>query len=209
MGDLDDAILGAAGRSEQDGIGIARQLVRSGQFYQAARCLEITTQRWFGLIPTGQELTGYQLPEFGRFHSRVLALLEAGRCYALARRPRSAEVTVSRALVFVEEALRQAENLSSDDQGSICCVALGFELAGHCALGCRFREGLEYYRASLDYWNRAVRMHPESMPHWTQHPVMETVLNSLAMAGAIQGQDIEPAWDYSTRLEMAMQLLSD
>lgn len=205
---LDEAILKAAELSEGDGIRISDQLASAGQPYQAARCLEVVIQRRLGLELTGRELTGFEEADFGAFHARILALLHAGSLFLEAGRPRTARSVIMRSLLFVEEALRRVEP-PSDEWAALGCLGLGFELAGHCCAASEEADGLEYYQAAHEYWDRAVRSRPEAFPQWTMHPVTDTVIRCLVEAGRIRRVEEErlEARDFPTRLEAARALL--
>lgn len=205
---LEETILKAAELSEGDGIRISDQLASVGQPFQAARCLEVVIQRRLGLSLTGRELTGIEEADFGVFHARILALLHAGSLYLEAGRPRTARAVLLRSLLFVEEALRRLEP-PSDEWAALCCLGLGFELAGHCCVATEESDGLEYYQAAHDYWDRAVRSRPEAFPQWTMHPVTDTVIRCLTEAGKIRRVEEEclAARDFPTRLEAARALL--
>lgn len=210
---LNQAILDAAKASEEEVTRLVAHLAGIGQYYQAARCLEIVAQHKLGLEFTGDELVSYGIPNFGKFHQVIYDLLRAGALYAKARRQRTADAAFRRALLFVEEALRNINGLDRVDNGEIACLGLAFELAGHCCVALEDSDGLDYYHAAQKYWGQAARMRPEALYTWSYHPVTRTVIRCLEpVAEARQvGTDYHDdlfATDYITRIGTARRLLA-
>lgn len=211
--ELSRAILEAARTSEAEVTRIVSHLAGVGQFYQAARCLEIVAQHRLGLDLTGTELLDYRIPQFGRFHRIIHDLLKAGALYHQAERHRTAKAAFRRALLFVEEALRNINGLNRVDNGEMACLGLAFELAGHCCVALEDSEGLDYYSAAANYWGQAARMRPEALFQWSHHPVTQTVIRCLAPVAetrAIAEATREElfASDYMTRIDTARRLLA-
>ncbi len=209
---LSFAILNIALLSEEERVRVVSHLAEVGQFYQAARCLEIVAQHRLGLDFTGTELIDYQIPGFGGFHAMIYDLLRSGTLYHKAKRPSTALAAYRRALLFVEEALRSMKRYPQDDQDAVWGIGLAFELAGHCCAAMDDSNGLEYYQAAESYWGKAVRLRPEEITHWTYHPVTKTVINCLkpvvetrALSDDYREQLLTS--DYQTRLESAKSLL--
>jgi tetratricopeptide (TPR) repeat protein len=210
---LNEAILEAARTSDAEVTRLVSHLASIGHYYQAARCLEIVAQHKLGLEFTGEELLSYQFPGFGAFHHVIYDLLRAGALYHQARRIRTAEAAFRRALLFVEEALRNINGLERVDNGEMACLGLAFELAGHCCVALDDSEGLEYYRAAQKYWGQAARMRPEAMFKWSHHPVTQTVIRCLGPAVETRSvrrvsRDDLFASDYMTRIGTASSLLA-
>ena len=209
---LSFAILNIALLSETERVRVVSHLAEVGQFYQAARCLEIVAQHRLGLDFTGTELIDYQIPGFGGFHAMIYDLLRSGALYVRAKRPNTALAAYRRALLFVEEALRSMNGYASDDQDAVWGIGLAFELAGHCCAAMDDSSGLEYYQAAERYWGKAVRLRPEEIMHWTSHPVTRTVINCLKPVAETRSlsEDYREQLltsDYQTRLESAKSLL--
>ncbi|MBC7545653.1 MAG: hypothetical protein H7338_23230 [Candidatus Sericytochromatia bacterium] len=188
------------------------QLIRLGQFYEAARCLELMAQHSLGVITRAERLVDRRRPEFGRFHDDIRALMQAGELYHRSRRPGTGWATFQRALIFVEEALRSLESVEVDDPADSCCVGLAFELAGHCCAAIDKVDGLDYYRAAQDCWRQSTVVNPEACLTWQAHHVTQTVIASLEPVVAIK--PLEPSLrislfstDYQTRLDTAKALL--
>jgi len=210
---LNAAILDAVRTSEAEVTRVVGHLAAMGQYYQAARCLEIVAQHRLGLDFTGQELLDYQLPGFGDFHAVIRTMLEAGALYHKAERQRTADATFRRALLFVEEALRNISGLDRVDNGELACLGIAFELAGHCCVALDDSDGLDYYHAALRYWGQAARMRPEAMFQWSHHPVTQVVIRCLRPAVAARKEspavpDDLFAADYMTRIDTAKRLLA-
>lgn len=206
------AILNIALLSESERVRVVGHLAEVGQYYQAARCLEIVAQHRLGLDFTGAELTDYQVPGFGGFHAMIYELLRSGSFYHRAKRPNTALAAYRRALLFVEEALRSMRRYARDDQEAVWGVGLAFELAGHCCAAMDDSSGLEYYQAAESYWGKAVRLRPEEIMHWTTHPVTKTVINCLQPVAETRSLSEDTreqllTSDYQTRLESAKSLL--
>lgn len=210
---LNDAILAAARTSEAEVTKLVSHLAQLGQFYQAARCLEIVAQHRLGLEFSGQELLDYEVPGFGDFHAVIRRMLEAGALYHKAQRQRTAEATFKRALLFVEEALRNVTGLDRVDNGELACLGIAFELAGHCCVALDDSDGLDYYRAAQQYWGQAARMRPEALFQWAHHPVTQVVIRCLEpvvetrKARPSDSEDLFAA-DYITRIDTARRLLA-
>ncbi|HBN07717.1 MAG TPA: hypothetical protein DD435_03385 [Cyanobacteria bacterium UBA8530] len=207
-----ETILRAIEESEEEGVRIARRMEQSGQVYQAARCLELVAQRHLGFGATGGEILRYDEPSFGSFHRRIRLLLDAGALFQKAERPRTSRAILLRAVIFVEEAIRKIDSFEDEDQGALCCLGLGFELAGHCCLACAEPDGRAYYQAAQAYWSKAARLRPETLPEWTHHPVSGAVVDCLAIAGRIlkmddlDGEDGLLGRDAFSRLETVLGL---
>lgn len=210
---LSAAILDAAKTSDAEVTRLVSHLAAIGQYYQAARCLEIVAQHKLGLEFTGEELLNYEIPGFGNFHQVIYDLLRAGALYHQARRTRTAEAAFRRALLFVEEALRNINGLDRVDNGEIACLGIAFELAGHCSLALGDSEGLDYYHAAQKYWGQAARMRPEALFKWSHHPVTQTVIRCLGPVVETRQVNRESredlfASDYMTRIGTARSLLA-
>ena len=188
------------------------QLIRLGQYYEAARCLELMAQHSLGVITRAERLVDRRRPGFGTFHDDIRALMQAGELFHRSRRPGTGWATFQRALIFVEEGLRSLENVELDDPGDACCIGLAFELAGHCCAAIDKADGLEYYKAAQDYWHQSTVVNPEACRSWQDHHVTQTVIASIEPVVAIK--PLEPALrislfstDYQTRLDTAKALL--
>jgi hypothetical protein len=210
---LSSVVLTAARKDPQEVARIVSHLVGIGQVYQAARCLEILAQHKLGLEFTGDELISYQGAGFGQFHAVIYDLLRAGALYHEARRHRTARAAIRRALLFVEEAIRNINGLDRVDNGEMACLGIAFELAGHCCVALEDAEGLDYYHAAQRYWGQSARMRPEALFQWTHHPVTQTVIRCLDPVVAIRPVDRERrddlfATDYVTRIDTAKSLLA-
>lgn len=206
------AILNVAQLSQAEVTRVVSHLVDIGQVYQAARCLEIVAQHQLGLDVTGTELIDRGNPSFGWFHQVIYQLLRSGSLYHRAKRPRTAEASYRRALIFVEEALRNLPNYSQENHAEVWGVGLAFELAGHCCAALDDSNGLEYYQAAEQFWTRALRIRPEEIAHWTYHPVTQTVINCLAPVAETRALDegyreFLFTSDYQTRIDTAKSLL--
>jgi hypothetical protein len=211
--DLSEVVLRAARTSPQEVARVVSHLAEIGQTYQAARCLEIIAQHKLGLDFTGDELISYEVPGFGQFHHVIHDLLQAGALYHKARRHRTARAAIRRALLFVEEAIRNINGLDRVDNGEMACLGLAFELAGHCCVALEDREGLDYYHAAQRYWGQSARMRPEALFQWAHHPVTQTVIRCLHPVVEIRPVDQERqddlfAADYMTRIDTAKSLLA-
>jgi hypothetical protein len=211
--DLTASLLDAARTRPEDVAAIVAHMVAIGQTYQAARCLEILAQQRLGLEFTGGELISYDAPRFGAFHRDLHDLLQAGALYHQARRHRTARAAIRRALLFVEEAIRNINDLDRVDNGEMACLGLAFELAGHCCVALEDRDGLDYYHAAQRYWGQSARMRPEALFQWTHHPVTRTVIRCLGPVVEIRPVDSERrdglfAADYVTRIDTAKSLLA-
>lgn len=210
---MNAAILDAARTSEAEVTRIVSHLATIGQLYQAARCLEIVAQYRLGLEFSGGELLAYTGPEFGQFHRVIYEQLQAGALYHQSGRGRTAEAAFRRALLFVEEALRNINGLERVDNGEMACLGIAFELAGHCCAALDDASGLDYYHAAERYWGQAARMRPEALFQWAHHPVTQTVIRCLGPV-----MDTRPASrplkddlfavDYMTRIDTARRLLA-
>jgi hypothetical protein len=212
-GKLSQAILDAAKASDDEVTRLVSHLAGIGQYYQAARCLEIVAQHKLGLDFTGDELVSYAVPNFGKFHRIIYDLLQAGALYNKARRLRTAEAAFRRALLFVEEAIRNINGLDRVDNGEIACLGIAFELAGHCCVALEDSDGLDYYHAAQKYWGQAARMRPEALYQWSYHPVTQTVIRCLEPVTEARqvGRDCQDdlfATDYITRIGTARRLLA-
>lgn len=210
---LSQAILDAAKTSDAEVTRMVSHLAGIGQYYQAARCLEIVAQYKLGLDFTGEELLNYEIPGFGHFHTVIHDMLRSGALYHKARRTRTAEAAFRRALLFVEEALRSISGLDRVNHGEIACLGIAFELAGHCSLALDDQTGHDYYHAAQKYWGQAARMRPEALPKWTHHPVTQTVIRCLGPV--VETRRLERACrddlfasDYMTRIGTARSLLA-
>lgn len=211
--DLSEVVLAAAKTSHQEVARIVSHLAGIGQYYQAARCLEIVAQHKLGLDFTGDELINYEVPGFGHFHHVIHDLLRSGALYHKARRHRTARAAFRRALLFVEEAIRNINGLDRVDNGEMACLGLAFELAGHCCVALEDAEGLDYYHAAQRYWGQSARMRPEALFQWTHHPVTQTVIRCLGPVVEIRAvaehrHDDLFAADYVTRIDTAKSLLA-
>lgn len=210
---LSAAILDAARASDAEVKRLVTNLVDLGQPYQAARCLEIVAQHKLGLDFTGQELLDYQVPGFGSFHAVIYDLLRAGALYHRSGRARTSRAAIRRALLFVEEAIRNINGLDRVDNGEMACLGIAFELAGHCCVALEDADGHDYYRAAERYWSQAARLRPEAMLQWALHPVTQTVIRCLDPVVEIRPADREVrddlfASDYTTRIDTAKRLLA-
>ncbi|MDB5100579.1 MAG: hypothetical protein JWM80_5000 [Cyanobacteria bacterium RYN_339] len=210
---LNAAILGAARTSDTEVTRLVAHLASMGQYYQAARCLEIVAQHRLGLDFTGGELLEYQVPGFGDFHAVIRTMLEAGALYHKAQRERTADATFRRALLFVEEALRNISGLDRVDNGELACLGIAFELAGHCCVALDDSDGLDYYHAAQRYWGQAARMRPEALFQWSHHPVTQVVIHCLhPVVETRKERPSDPddlfAADYMTRIDTAKRLLA-
>jgi hypothetical protein len=188
------------------------QLIRLGQYYEAARCLELMAQQGLGIITRAERLVDRRRPEFGSFHDDIRALMQAGELFHRSRRPGTGWAAFQRALIFVEEALRSLEGVERDDPGEACCIGLAFELAGHCCAAIDKADGLEYYKAAQEYWDQGTAVSPDETSRWQEHHVTQTVIASLEPVVAIK--PLEPSLrislfstDYITRLDTAKALL--
>ena len=211
--DLSEVVLAAARTSAQEVARIVSHLTSIGQTYQAARCLEIIAQHKLGLEFTGDELINYEIPGFGKFHQVIYDLLQAGALYHQAQRHRTAKAAFRRALLFVEEAIRNINGLDRVDNGEMACLGIAFELAGHCCVALEDQDGLDYYHAAQRYWGQSARMRPEALFQWTHHPVTRTVIRCLEPVVEIRPvarsrhEDLFAA-DYVTRIDTAKSLLA-
>jgi hypothetical protein len=212
-GGVSDWIVAALGRSRQEIERIVNHLLSIGDAFKAARCLEIHAQGKLGLEYSGDQILRYDTKDFGIFHQTIFDLLWAASLYQLAKRTRTAQATGVRALLFVEEGIRNITSLNQNDNGELACMAMAFEMAGHCCVAVKAFEGLDYYRASERYWSQAARMRPEAMLQWAHHPVTRTVVGCLKPATALSPRVLTRAehlfaTDYHTRIETAKQWLS-
>lgn len=210
---LAEAILDAARTSDEEVSRMVAHLVGVGQYYQAARCLEMVAQHKIGMLFTGEELVSYQVPGFGHFHQVIYVLLNAGALYQRSKRGRTAQAAFGRSLLFVEEAIRNINGLDRVDNGEMACLGIAFELAGHCCVALDDSDGLDYYRAAQRYWGQAARMRPEALLQWSHHPVTQTVIRCLGPAVEARALDAANrddlfATDYMTRIDSAKRLLA-
>lgn len=208
---LNAAILAAARTSDAEVTRVVGQLSALGQYYAAARCLEIVAQDRLGLDFTGHELLDYAVPGFGDFHGVILTMLKAGALYHKAERQRTAEATFRRAQLFVEEALRNISGLDRVDNGELACLGIAFELAGHCCFALDDSDGLDYYHAAQRYWGQAARMRPEALFQWSHHPVTQVVIQCLHPVVETRSRQVPEdlfAADYMTRIDAAKRLLA-
>jgi hypothetical protein len=182
-GGVSDWIVAALGRSRQEIERIVNHLLSIGDAFKAARCLEIHAQGKLGLEYSGDQILRYDTKDFGIFHQTIFDLLWAASLYQLAKRTRTAQATGVRALLFVEEGIRNITSLNQNDNGELACMAMAFEMAGHCCVAVKASEGLDYYRASERYWSQAARMRPEAMLQWAHHPVTRTVVGRFLGRG--------------------------
>lgn len=206
------AILDLARESGEEAGRVVEALLSSGQFHQAARCLEVLAQEGLGLETAGRDRLDPEAPEFGAFHATILLLLRSGVLYGRAGRPKTAGAVFRRALIFVEDTLREVPGQPAPGRGGLWSLGVTFELAGHVCVALGEQDGLAYYGAALDYWERAERAHPEDLGTLTGHPVTRTVISCLEPATA--RLDLDEAWrtllltaDYPTRLDSARSLL--
>lgn len=209
---LSYAILNVAQLGELEATRVVEHLVAMGRPYQAARCLEILAQHQLGLDVTGTELLDRGQRGFGAFHAQIHDLLRAGKLYQHAQRPRTADAAFRRALIFVEEALRQLPPVAAGGHSDFWGVGVAFELAGHCCVALDDTSGLEYYQAAETHWSLACRLRPTEIAHFSHHPVTRTVIRCLEPA--VAHRDLEPEYreqlfapDYQTRLDTAKSLL--
>lgn len=210
---LNHAILLALRTSDAEVARVVTHLVDVGLFYQAARCLEIVAQHKLGLDFTGEELLNYEVMAFGSFHRVIYDLLRAGALYHRSGRQRTSRAAIRRALLFVEEAIRNINGLDRVDNGEMACLGIAFELAGHCCVALDDADGLDYYRAAQRYWSQAARMRPEAMFQWSHHPVTQTVIRCLGPVVEVRppksaDRDDLFATDYTTRIDTAKRLLA-
>ncbi|MEB3196998.1 MAG: hypothetical protein VKP62_07310 [Candidatus Sericytochromatia bacterium] len=210
---ISDAVLRAIRTSDKEVARLVNHLVQVGQHYSAARCLEILAQHRLGLDLTGDELLNYHFPGFGSFHQVIYDLLRAGALYHSSGRQRTSRAAVRRALLFVEEAIRNIRGLDRVDNGEMVCLGIAFELAGHCCVALDDSDGIDYYHAAQRYWGQAARMRPEALFQWAYHPVTQTVIRCLGPVVEIRPvQEIPPdelfAADYTTRIDTARRLLA-
>lgn len=210
---INQAILDALRTSDAEVARVVTHLVDLGQFYQAARGLEIVAQHKLGLEFTGDELLNYEIAGFGAFHQVIYDLLRAGALYHRSGRQRTSRAAIRRALLFVEEAIRNINGLDRVDNGEMACLGIAFELAGHCCVALEDADGLDYYRAAQRYWSQAARMRPEAMFQWAHHPVTQTVIRCLGPVVEIRPADRAVradlfASDYTTRIDTARRLLA-
>ncbi|MFN8671552.1 MAG: hypothetical protein U0457_05620 [Candidatus Sericytochromatia bacterium] len=190
---------------------IVKNLLNIGYSYHAARCLEISSQYKIGVFFTGNELISYRLPNFGDFHRDIRALVYAGLIYLSSNRISTAKLSFQRALNFVEEALRQINSYESESTKDLLCLAIGFELAGHCSSCTSNKNGLDYYEASEEYWKKAEYIDPEEIQSWKNLKIMKTILDCLNDVSQIK--DIESdekkyllSLDYSQRINKSKEL---
>jgi len=206
------AILEVARSGGDEAARVVDALLASGQCHQAARCLEVLAQESLGLETPVRDWLDPESPVFGAFHAIILLLLRAGVLYGRAKRPRTAGAVFRRALIFVEETLREASDQPMPGPGGLWSLGVTFELAGHVCVALGEQDGLAYYGAALDYWERAVRARPDERYTLTAHPVTRTVISCLEPA--TDRLDLDEAWrellknaDFPTRLDSARSLL--
>lgn len=206
------AILSVARESHEDALGIVEALIATGQTHQAARCLEVLAQEGLGLETPAHDHLDPESPVFGAFHATILLMLRAGILYGEARRPRTAGVVFRRALIFVEETLRDVAADPPSGPGGLWSLGVTFELAGHVCVVLGERDGLAYYEAAFDYWDRVARSRPDALEECMGHPVTGTVISCLE--AAMSRLDLDEVWrnlllspDYPTRLDSARSLL--
>ena len=208
---LQQAILNVAKLSDEDVARVVGHLANAGQYYQAARCLEVVAQERLGL-----EAPAYAVNPassgFGAFHAAIYILLRAGALYSRARRPRTADTVFRRALIFVEESLRSVDTVRTGHNEALWSVAVTFELAGHVCVALADPSGIDYYEAARNYWDQAILLRPEDSPALTIHPVTRTVISCLS--SAIEAREIDENYreilfssDYVTRIDTATSLL--
>lgn len=165
---------------------VVKNLVDIGYTYHAARCLEISAQHSLGVFFTGTELTNYRYPNFGVFHNNIKTFLDAGCLYIKANREKTASIAFSRALSFVEEALRQLEGYDQESTKDLLCMGLAFELAGHCCFPLGNKDGFDYYQAAEKYWDMGYQNDPEEGEKWKEHKVTKTVISCLKEVAEIK-----------------------
>ena len=210
---VSDAILRAVRTSDQEVARLVNHLVQLGQHYAAGRCLEILAQHKLGLDLSGDELLNYHFSGFGTFHQVIYDLLRAGALYQQSGRQRTSRAAVRRALLFVEEAIRNIRGIPRGDNGELICLGIAFELAGHCCAALDDSDGIDYYHAAERYWGQAARLRPEALFQWSHHPVTQTVIRCLGPVVEIRpAQEVPPeelfAADYTTRIDSARRLLA-
>ncbi len=206
------AILNVVKLSDEEVARVVTHLVNAGQFYPAARCLEVVAQERMGLEVPADVALNPATPGFGAFHATIYFLLRAGALYSQARRPKTAATIFRRALIFVEESLRGVERVRTSHPHDLWSVGVTFEMAGHVCVALADMDGLEYYGAAMEYWGHAVRLRPEEIPQLTLHPVTQTVISCLEQAALARNidenyRDILFTPDYQTRIDTARSLL--
>jgi tetratricopeptide (TPR) repeat protein len=209
---LQAAILNVAKLSDEEVTRVVTHLVDAGQYYQAARCLEVVGQERLGLEVPADQVLNPAVPEFGAFHATIFFLIRAGALYNQAKRPKTAATIFRRALIFVEESLRSVERVRSSHNQDLWSVGVTFEMAGHVCVALSDSDGLDYYGAAMQYWDQAVRLRPEEIPQLTYHPVTRTVIGCLEQAAMARNIDenyreILFTPDYQTRIDTARSLL--
>ncbi len=192
---------------------IVNNLIQIGFVYHAARCLEISAQHNIGVFFTGNELISYRYPNFGNFHRDIQTLLEAGCLYIRSNREKTASIAFNRALSFVEEALRQIESYEKDSTKDVLCLGLAFELAGHCCFPVGNQDGIEYYKAAVNYWDKSYEIDPYEVEQWKLHPVTKTVMNCLKEVAKVKVSEettLIPllSMDYQVRINKAKELVN-
>lgn len=209
---LQAAILNVAKLSADDVGRVVAHLVNAGQYYQAARCLEVFAQERLGMEAPLDLVFNPATPGFGAFHATIYFMLQAGALYSKAKRPRTADTIFRRALIFVEESLRSVEHVRSSHNHDLWSLGVTFEMAGHVCVALDDVAGLDYYGAAIEYWNAAVRLKPEEIPTLTYHPVTKTVISCLEPA--IETRRLDENYreilltpDYQTRIDTAKSLL--
>lgn len=158
---------------------VVKNLVKIGFVYHAGRCLEISSQYKIGVFFTGQELINYRYPNFGEFHQNIKTLIQAGSLYNKCNRKTTAYITFQRALNFVEEALRQIESYEEGNTKEVLCLAIAFELAGHCAILTSNSDGIDYYNAAKEYWEKSIALDQEEFENWKTNKITQIVIECL------------------------------
>lgn len=206
------AILNVAKLSESEVASVVNHLIGAGQFYQAARCLEVVAQERLGLDAPADQVLNPAMPGFGAFHATIYYLLRAGSLYGKSRRPKTAHTIFRRALLFIEESLRTVDRVRQSHMHDVWSVGVTFEMAGHVCVALSEMDGLDYYGAAIQYWDQAVRLKPEEVPSLTYHPVTRTVIGCLEQAAMARNVDenyreVLFTADYQTRIGTAKSLL--
>ncbi|GIW23190.1 MAG: hypothetical protein KatS3mg068_2197 [Candidatus Sericytochromatia bacterium] len=199
--------------SEENLISIVNNLINIGFTYYAARCLEIYAQNKIGVFCNGDEIINYRYSNFGEFHENIAKLIKAGCLYIKSKRENTARISFNRALTFVEEALRQIESYEEDNFKETLCLALAFELAGHCCLPTGNLNALDYYQAAEEYFNKSIENSPEEFENWKNHKISKVILKTLKEILKIklsEDTSIIPllSWDYQIRLKKSKELIN-
>ncbi|MBI6545363.1 MAG: hypothetical protein HY692_01130 [Cyanobacteria bacterium NC_groundwater_1444_Ag_S-0.65um_54_12] len=206
------AILNVVKLSAEEVARVVAQLVDAGQFYQAARCLEVVAQEQLGIESLPGVVFNPAVPRFGAFHAAIYILLRSGALYTKAKRPKTANTVFRRALIFIEESLRGIERVRSSHNQDLWSLGVTFEMAGHVCVALSDQSGLEYYEAARQYWDQAVRLRPEEIPALTYHPVTQTVISCLEPV--VETRRVDDNYrevlftpDYQMRIDTAKSLL--